>query len=238
MDFKTQEYLKETKMLDYSSANIREIVGVCGWASMPEVEQVKAIYGFVKDAIAFGYNSRDELKASRVLRDGFGQCNTKATLLMALLRACGVPCRIHGYTIDKRLQKGAMTRFVYRSAPDEIFHSVVEAFVGGHWYALEGVILDAKYLAAVQRKFHPEPDGSFIGYGVATKQFLRPPVEFYECDTFIQSEGIVRDFGTFDDPDALYKRHGQKMNFLKSLAYRLVGRRLMNRNVKALRDGK
>ena len=157
---------------------------------------------------------------------------------MALLRACGVPCRIHGYTIDKRLQKGAMTRFVYRSAPDEIFHSVVEAFVGGRWYALEGVILDAKYLAAVQRKFHPAPDGSFVGYGVATKQFLRPPVEFCECDTFIQSEGIVRDFGTFDDPDALYKRHGQKMNFLKSLAYRLVGRRLMNRNVKALRDGK
>ena len=230
MDLKAQEYLNETKMLDYSSANIREIVGACGWASMPEVERVKAIYGFVKDAIAFGYNSRDELKASRVLRDGFGQCNTKATLLMALLRASGVPCRIHGYTIDKRLQKGAMTGFV--------FHSVVEAYVGGRWYALEGVILDAKYLAAVQRKFRPEPDGSFIGYGVATKQFLRPPVEFYECDTFIQSEGIVRDFGTFDDPDALYKRHGQKMNFVKSLAYRLVGRRLMNRNVKALRDGK
>mgnify|MGYP002241704325 CR=1 FL=1 len=48
-------------------------------------------------------NVDDSIPASKVLKDGYGQCNTKGTLFMALLRACGVPCRIHGFTIDKKI---------------------------------------------------------------------------------------------------------------------------------------
>lgn len=58
--------------------------------------------------------------------DGYGQCNTKGTLFIALLCAVGVPCRIRGFTIDKKLQKGAMTGFVYKSAQASILHSWLE----------------------------------------------------------------------------------------------------------------
>jgi len=73
------------------------------------VSKVKTIYNFVRDEIKFGNNVSDDISASQVLKDGYGQCNTKATLLMALLRATDVPNRIHGFTIDKTLQKGAIT---------------------------------------------------------------------------------------------------------------------------------
>ena len=76
--------------------------------------------------------------------------------------------------IDKALQKGAMTGLVYKFAPDEIFHSYVEAYVCGEWYNLEGFILDKKYLSALQKIFKPNNDGSFTGYGVATKIFINP----------------------------------------------------------------
>ncbi len=231
------EYLRETKLLDFSSAAIRRLIESRGWNALPEAERAEAIYGFVKDEILFGYNTGDGVKASRVLKDGYGQCNTKGTLFMALLRACKIPCRIHGFTIDKLLQKGAMTGFVYRSAPKEIFHSYTEAYVGGRWYRLEGFILDEKYLSALQKKFAPRADGSFIGYGVATKNFLHPPVTFRCCDTYIQKEGIVRDFGVYDSPDTLLSEHGQEMNALKKAAFRLIGRRLMNRNVRKIRNG-
>lgn len=98
-------YLRETKILDYSSKQIQLLVEGRGWKNLPETERVKAIYNFVKDEILFGYNVDDGVKASRVLKDGYGQCNTKGTLFMALLRASGIPCRIHGFTIDKILQK-------------------------------------------------------------------------------------------------------------------------------------
>jgi len=230
------DYLKETVMLDFSSEPIRSLIKNRGFNSFSEKERATAIYDFVKDEILFGYNVDDNVKASRVLKDGFGQCNTKGTLLMALFRACGIPCRIHGFTIDKILQKGAMTGFVYKSAPKEIFHSYVEAFICGKWYNLEGFILDEKYLSALQKTFKPEKDGSFTGFGVATKNFLCPPVYFDCCDTYIQSEGIVRDFGTFSDPDSLLSVHGQEMKPIKKLAYRVLGRRLMNRNVKKIRN--
>ncbi len=37
-------------------------------------------------------------------------------------------------TIDRILQKVAMTGFVYKNAPPNIFHSWVEVFYSGSWY--------------------------------------------------------------------------------------------------------
>ncbi len=37
----------------------------------------------------------------------------ESTLLMALLRAVNIPNRLHGFTIDKALQKGAITGIWY-----------------------------------------------------------------------------------------------------------------------------
>lgn len=70
-----------------------------------------AIYDFVRNDIAFGYNSSDDIKASAVLADGYGQCNTKGTLLMALLRKAGIPCRLHGFTIHKNFRQALSLRF-------------------------------------------------------------------------------------------------------------------------------
>jgi transglutaminase-like putative cysteine protease len=93
------------------------------WRDLNTYERIGAVYDFVRNEIAFGYNARDDLPASQVLADGIGQCNTKGTLLMALLRGVGVPCRFHGFTIDKTLQKGAITGLAYRLAPRNIVHS-------------------------------------------------------------------------------------------------------------------
>ncbi len=136
------DYLTETKMLDYSNENIKQLIRERKWSDMAEFERLKAIYTFVRDEILFGYNVDDSVPASRVLRDGYGQCNTKGTLFMALLRACDIPCRVHGFTIDKKLQKGAMTGIVYRNAPQNVFHSWVEVYFENRWYELEAFILD------------------------------------------------------------------------------------------------
>ena len=122
-------YLESTCMLDYHTQNIQKLIEERKWKELPEYERIKAVYDFVRDEILFGYNVDDTVPASRVLRDGYGQCNTKGTLFMALLRACEIPCRIHGFTIDKKLQKGAMTGMVYRKAPAQILHSWVEVYL-------------------------------------------------------------------------------------------------------------
>ena len=120
------EFLRETPLLDYSAKPIEKLIENRGWKMLDEFHRIQKIYDFVRNEILFGYNVRDDLPASRVLSDGYGQCNTKGTLFMALLRADGIPCRLHGFTIDKKLQKGAMTGIVYEKAPREILHSWVE----------------------------------------------------------------------------------------------------------------
>ena len=98
------EFLRETPLLDYSAKPIEKLIENRGWKMLDEFQRIREIYDFVRNEILFGYNVRDDLPASRVLSDGYGQCNTKGTLFMALLRADGIPCRLHGFTIDKKLQ--------------------------------------------------------------------------------------------------------------------------------------
>lgn len=227
-------YLKETRMLNYSDERIQRLIKDRKWKNADKFECLKAIYNFVRDEILFGYNVDDSILASQVLSDGYGQCNTKGTLFMELLRACGIPCRVHGFTIDKKLQKGAMTGFVYKSAPKNVFHSWVEVYFEEQWYELEAFILDKAYLTKLQEK-NSDCIGAFCGYGVAVKDFKHPVIDFDRNNTYIQSKGINQDFGVYDSPDELLKEHHQEISGVKAFLYRNLGRHLMNRNVRRIR---
>ncbi|ACL20036.1 transglutaminase-like domain-containing protein [Desulfitobacterium hafniense] len=229
------QYLQETNMLDFRHSSIQSLIEEKQWANEECFHKIRKIYDFVRDDIPFGYNRDDTIPASEVLKDGYGQCNTKGTLLMALLRGVGVPCRIHGFTIDKQLQKGAMTGLIYSLAPRSIVHSWVEIQYKGQWYNLEGFILDKDYLQKLQEKFSAH-EGSFCGYGAATDNLQNPQIDWNVNDTYIQKEGINQDFGVFDSPDEFLAVHQQQLSPLRKWAYQNVGRKLMNRNVEKIRS--
>ena len=230
-----QGLTEPSALLDYRAPAIADLVASRGWATLPVYERIGAVYGFVRDEIEFGYNASDDLPASRVLQDGIGQCNTKATLLMTLLRAVGVSCRFHGFTIDKALQKGAVTGLWYRLAPRSILHSWVEVFFDGRWVNLEGFILDKRYLASLQRRFASLP-GPFCGFGAATPDLQNPGVDWEGRDTYIQRDGINHDFGVFDTPDRFYERHGVNLSGIRKWLYVRFVRHVMNRNVQRIRS--
>ncbi|MDP9697742.1 MULTISPECIES: hypothetical protein [Paenibacillus] len=155
---------------------------------------------------------------------------------MALLRALSIPCRIHGFTIHKQLQKGAMNGWYYHLSPKEIIHSWIEVLYNDRWLNMEGFIVDLPYLSKLQQKFE-QCTGSFCGYGVATNDFQNPAIFWNENDTYVQKEGIVQDFGTFDNPDHFFSLHPQKLSPIKSMIFSHVVRHLMNRNVRRIRRG-
>lgn len=229
-------YLAQTHMLDFDNYMIQELIRERGWRELPEFERIRSIYNFIRDEIRFGYNVDDNIPASKVLKDGYGQCNTKGTLFMALLRAVGIPCRVHGFTIRKELQEGAMTGFIFKQAPKNIFHSWVEVYLEGKWYELEAFIIDKDYLEKLQQKYS-NCTGAFCKFGVGVEDFKNPVIDFNRNNTYIQSTGINQDFGTYDSPDALLKEHHQDMGVIKKLAFRYYGRHTMNRNVKKIRGG-
>lgn len=230
----TQQFLSQTPLLNFQADSIQKLIVDRGWLELPPAERIGAAYDFVRNEILFGYNSDDALPASKILADGYGQCNTKGTLLMALLRGLGVPCRFHGFTIDKRLQRGVVPELVYPLAPSNIIHSWVEIQHDGQWLELEGFILDTPVLDALQNAF---PDrNSLCAYGAGTDCLQSPDVAWRGASTYIQKTGINHDFGTFDNPDAFYENHRQ-LSGLKGVLYRLVVRHWMNNRVKKMRLG-
>ena len=70
------DYLKETRILDYSNASIVKLVESRNWNQMDTVSRIKSIYNYVRDEIKFGYNLSDDIPASVVLKDGYEQCNS------------------------------------------------------------------------------------------------------------------------------------------------------------------
>ncbi len=225
--------LQPTTLLDFTHPAIEALVVARGWRRLQMYERIGAVYDFVRNEIAFGYNAGDELPASAVLADRIGQCNTKSTLLMALLRAVGIACRFHGFTIDKTLQKGAITGLAYLLAPRRIIHSWVEVAFEDRWVNLEGFILDAPYLASLQRRFPGRR--RFCGYGAATPDLSAPGVEWRGLDTYIQKDGIADDFGVFESPDEFFARHGSNLSGLKRWLYTQIIRHRMNAQVRRIR---
>ncbi|GAA0123115.1 transglutaminase-like domain-containing protein [Clostridium faecium] len=211
-----KRYLKETKLLNYNSIEIQDLIGSRGWRSLNEKEKIKSIYNFVKDEIKFGYNKKDGMAASEVLIDGYGQCNTESILLMALLRAVDIACRIHGFLIDKRMQKGALTGIIYMLAPKKIVHAWTEVYFNGKWLALEGVIIDMAYFNNVKNNLC-EYNGGYMGYGISVKNKDKINMCWNENSTYIQSFSITDDIGIFDNPDELFRKYNNANNKFKEV---------------------
>ncbi|MFV0395355.1 MAG: transglutaminase-like domain-containing protein, partial [Coprobacillaceae bacterium] len=159
--------LTETYLLDYNHSSIIEVIEKNKWHLLPIKEAIQAVYGYVQNTIIFGYNSDDYIKASKVLKDGYGQCNTKSILLMAFLRRLKIPCRMHGFIVEKNFQKGCLKGLYYKFSPNEIIHGWVEVYYNQTWYVLEGVILDKKYVNQLQDKYKSN-NSEFHRYAIST----------------------------------------------------------------------
>lgn len=228
-------YLGQTPMLDYQHPALARLIEAKRWRDLPEHQRIGAIYDLARDEIPFGYNARDDLPASAVLADGYGQCNTKTTLLMALLRGAGIQCRFHAATIRKRLQKGVLSGVFYQLAPGSIIHTWAEVLSSGAWAGLEGVILDCAYLDGL-REHVQDSSGPFLGYAVGTSNLADPPVRWNGTPTSIQATGINQDLGIFDDPDTFYRHHGASLTGPRAWLFRHLARPAMNRKVTAIRQ--
>jgi hypothetical protein len=232
-----KKYLENTKMLNYEAESIQSLIKSRKWLELDDYHKIGAIYDFVRNDIVFGYNSSDLLTAEEVLKDGYGQCNTKATLLMALLRGVGIACRLHGSEVSKYFQKGATSGIISMLAPKRIVHTWVEVLYKDNWIALEGVITDERYVKAVKEKFE-NVSGHFAAYAIAVPDLKSLNLEWCGKDTYVQNEAVVIDYGTYENPDAFFKQYPQTMSKLKNFAYVIYGRKIMTKNVSKIRNGK
>ena len=81
------EYLQATRLVNLNSQMMRETAERLVWGTnTPRAASVN-LYNFCRNEIRFGYNQRDDISASEVLRNGYGQCNTKSVLVDTAVRS-------------------------------------------------------------------------------------------------------------------------------------------------------
>lgn len=231
------KYLNDTAMLNYRDQEIAKLVMANKWNDLDEYDKIGAIYNYVQNDILLGYNKRDDLTATQVLADGIGQCNTKATLLMALLRVVGIPCRLHGAKVTKVFQRSLMPKIMARLAPSSIVHTWVEVSYNGEWLCLEGVITDKAYISGLRQMF-PDYKGEFFDYAVAVKEFDNIKIDWMGESTAIQQQAILVDLGIYDSPDEFYAEYKQDYRGIKKFLYENIGRIIMTNKVAKIRHGK
>jgi hypothetical protein len=85
-------------MCDFDHApEIREMAKVLTAGCRNRLQQFDSIFSFVKE-LPYGFEDWD-LKASDILKKGWGMCSGKTNLLVALLRSIGIPARYRIYRI-------------------------------------------------------------------------------------------------------------------------------------------
>ncbi|MDE6356861.1 MAG: transglutaminase-like domain-containing protein [Clostridia bacterium] len=232
-----EKYLKSTAMLNYQAQQIVDLINKQKWNNLNEFDKIGAIYDYVQNKILLGYNKYDNLTATQVLADGIGQCNTKATLIMALLRAAGVPCRLHGTKVTKVFQRSLMPKIMAKLAPPFIVHTWAEVYYNGKWLSLEGVITDKAYITGLQ-KLNPEYKGEFFDYAVAVKDFSNLQIDWKGENTTVQQQAVVEDLGVFETPDEFYSEYKQTYRGIKKFMYENIGRKIMTKKVAKIRQVK
>ncbi len=231
-------YLESSRLLNYTHPSITSLMADKGWYSIKDERVViDTIYSFVRDEIEYAHTRSYALSASEVLALGCGNCLTKTTLLMALLRAVGIPCRFHAMTINKVIFRGLLRGFSYALAKNQPFHAWVEIQYKNTWLELEGHIVDQSYLQKLQQKF-PDYMGSFYGYGIAVLNFKNPENKWRESHTYVQNKAIEEDKGTFDTPDAFFSKFPEAETYTQTFRYKAIIRGRLNSSIRATRSGK
>jgi len=129
------KYLEATKLLDYHSEEIQEIIQEFKDASLSEKEKATAVYLKIRDN--WRYNpyviSLDEerYKASNIAKKPDGHCVDKAVLLIAALRALGIPARLRLAKVTNHI---AVERLTEKFGTNILTpHGMVDVFLEGQW---------------------------------------------------------------------------------------------------------
>jgi transglutaminase-like putative cysteine protease len=156
------------RLADYDHPTIKDLVTRLTEHATTPRGKLDQIFHYVRDDIRFGFPMNgDFVKASETIRLGYGQCNTKATLLLALCKAADIPARIHFSLITKDIQKGFFTGLAYWLMPQEISHSWIEVEIDGRWRRVDTFINDLPLFTAAKAKI--KRLGWSVGYSVALK---------------------------------------------------------------------
>lgn len=228
-----RRWLVNTPLLGFNHPKIRLLALRLTQLQPGARRKALACFEFIR-AMPFGcLPDGNSVSALTVLQRKRGDCHTKSTLFIALLRSIGIPARLRFYTL-----KADFLRGVIDLGELPIEHCCVEVLIDERWIAVDSHVMDLPLAQAALGRLKQE--GRASGYGIhahgsTSWDGLGPAFAPFCADD--PDSLPLHDWGPFDDPLQFYRSVPGKQGRL-ALSGRLkwmLGARLINRRVKALR---
>lgn len=229
----TQRWLSDTPLLQLGHLKVRLLATRLTQLKHTPRQKALSCFAYVR-GLPFGcVTDSTGTTASEVMKNAKGDCHTKGTLLVALLRASGVPARLRFVTLKSDFLYGIMD---LRGQPVE--HAIAEVWVEDRWVAIDSYVPDNKLALAARVRLGRE--SLKLGYGMHILGNVTWDGISHSFAQFALSDKAslpLHDWGAFDDPHQFYSSVSYVRNRLNwsNRAKWAVGAALVNRRVNALR---
>ncbi len=130
------EYLEPTEIIDSDSPLVKQYAeDITKGNYDDQVAVAVALYYRVRDDISYNpyiaYHREESYKASNIVKLKKGYCVSKASLLCALGRACGIPSRVGFATVRNHI---ATKQLIESMGTNEfVYHGYTEFYLNGKW---------------------------------------------------------------------------------------------------------
>lgn len=229
----SRSWLGNTPLLQFDHPKIRLLAQRLTQLKHGQRQKAQACFAHVR-ALPFGCIADSTgTSALAVLRHGKGDCHSKSTLLVALLRAARIPARIRFVTLKPDFLFG-----IIDTGGQPVEHACVEVLLDGAWLAVDSHVVDVRLAVAVKARLAME--GRTLGYGMhvdgATSWDGRSDA-FGQFSAAQPDSLPLHDWGTFDDPYQFYSSVSDVQDRLSwsTRVKWLVAAGVVNRRVNQLR---
>jgi transglutaminase-like putative cysteine protease len=229
-----QRWLRDTPLLQYEHPKLRVLAKKLTQLKATPRERAVACFNHIR-SLPFGCIADSTGTSSlAVLRAGMGDCHTKGTLLVALLRSLAIPSRLRFVTLKPDFLHGILD-----TGGEPIEHAYVEVLLEDCWLAVDSHVADVRLAMAAKTRLAKERRA--LGYGMHRAGSIGwdgRTSAFAQFSALDADSLPLHDWGAFDDPYQFYSTVPYVRGRL-SLSSRLkwsLGAQLVNRRVRELRD--
>lgn len=130
-----QQFLQSMPFIDSAAVNITAYAADSVKPNQSQREMAVALYNRVRDGIRYtpylDFADPETYRASSVLRNGYGFCISKASLLTACGRSLGIPSRIGFGDVRNHLNSPRLREI--NNGDVMRWHAFTEFYLEGHW---------------------------------------------------------------------------------------------------------
>mgnify|MGYP006147382039 FL=1 len=229
-----QRWLGNTPLLDIHHPRIRLLAVRLTQLKYGQRAKAQACFEYVR-ALPFGcIGTGTGVPALVVLQLKRGDCHTKSTLLVALLRSLDIPARLRFVSLHADFLQG-----IIDLGDQPVEHCCVEVLLDGRWRAIDSHVMDLSLAEASRQRLLDESRS--VGYGMHVRGSVDWDGDSDSFTPFVTDDPQhmpLKDWGVFDDPYQFYSSEPAvrgKLNWASRMKW-MLGARMVNQRVNELRS--